>query len=222
MKKLFLLVALASLSSNTSFGQHSLSITGGWTFSTLYKIGTPTAFEHHYYYSDLFDFSLIHFPNFNLKYNYNAQAFRFSTGLSFLSIGTRDYFWKGTRWAYLYLTVPVLVGRRFKFSKHHSLALEGGIEAGTSVMMVGDLVNAAKFKETLPYVGLILNIENSYKRFIFGIRGHLGLNNFDYYVFSTPQETIYFKHISGTVYIGYTFWDSHKAKIRRQQRAKKS
>lgn len=212
---------LVAFINTTNFAQHNLSVTGGWTFSTLYKIGTTEAFEDHYYYSDLYDFALIHFPSLNLKYNYRHQTFRFSIGISFLSMGTRDYFWKGTRWAYLYLTIPVLAGHQFKLSENCALVIEGGIEAGASVMIVGDLVNLSKFEKTLPYIGLVFGLESNYKRFILGTSFHLGLNNFDNSSGTTRQETIYFRHIGGTVYIGYTFWDSAKAKEKRQKRLTK-
>ncbi|MGH1339729.1 MAG: hypothetical protein ACRBFS_26660 [Aureispira sp.] len=218
MKNIIVIFFLFFESCTTSFAQHQLSVTGGWTFSTLYKVGTKEAFETSYYYANLFRFSSIHLPNLNFKYNYHHRSLRFSTGISFLSLGTRDYFWQGTDWAYLYLTVPLLIGHQFKLSNQWSLVTEGGVEIGTSLDKVGSMVSAIHIGKKLPYIGLVLGVESNYKRFVLGIRGHLGVNDFYHFEFNAQQETLYFKHIGGTLYLGYTFWDSKKAKERRERR----
>lgn len=220
MKTISVVIALIFFFYTTIEAQHRLSITGGWTFSSLYKTGTPKAFENHYYYADLFRFSPIHMPDLGIKYTYQYKFFRFSTGISFLSLGTRDFFWKGTGWAHLYLLVPLLFGRQFEVTKNFTFTLEGGLEAGTSIMNVGSIIILGR-EQSRPYLGLSIGIEGQYKRFFIGMRGHLGLNNFDYYTFNAQQETLYFKHMGGTLYLGYTFWDSKKARERRDRRRNK-
>ena len=221
MKKLITLVLLTLTTVENSFAQHSLSVNGGWTFSTVYKVGAPEAFKAIANLSHWHNFSPFHIPNLNLAYQYNHKTFRLSTSISFLSLGTRDFIWHGTEWAYMYLTFPVLFGYQMKLPKDFSLVLEGGTEIGTSIMNVGSVVSLAKIGKTRPYIGLALGVEVKYKRFICGFRGHFGLNNFDDIPSDKPEETLYFKHIGGTLYLGYTFWDSQKAKERRERRLKK-
>lgn len=206
---------------NNNQAQHQLSIQGGWNFSSLYKVGSRETIQASTFNAEIFAFTPIHLPYLGVKYNYNLPSsnLRFSTGISFLSMGAMDFFWKGTRWAYLYLTVPLMVGTSFKVSDQVNLAIEGGVEGGASLTNVGDLENAARIGQTRYYAGILLGGEFNYKRMSLGIRGHLGVNNFDRWVFTAIQETMYFRHIGGTVYIGYTFWDSAKAKQKKQLKA---
>jgi len=202
-----ILILLFAFSSNFLSAQHSISVTGGWTFSTLYKVGSKAALNSDSYKPT---YPFFHAGNIGAKYEYNHQSFRLSTGLSVLSLGSND-FW-GLDIAYMYLTVPVLFGYQKNFSKDLSLVIEGGGEAGVSISNVGSVEVLGRRGKTRYYVGLLLGIEGKYKRFSFGARFHLGLNDFEDYTNFSTQETVYFKNIGTTIYLGYTIWDSSKVK----------
>ncbi|MBL4648348.1 MAG: hypothetical protein JKY03_01360 [Aureispira sp.] len=216
--KNIILVLLLSFSSNLLSAQHSLSITGGWTFSTFYKVGTKEALKASSYYADLYEFTPFHTLNINVKYEYTHQSFRLSTGLSLLSIGSNDYFFEGFENVYMYLTVPVLFGYKKDFSKDISLVIEGGAEAGPSLANVGSVVNLAKRGQTRYYIGLIFGVEGKYRRFSLGARFHLGLNDFEKEYFNKEKDVMYLKHIGGTIYLGYTIWDSSRVKKRNKKK----
>lgn len=210
--KNIILILLLFFSNNLLSAQHTISITGGWTFSTLYKVGNKEALKADARYG-LYNFSLFHAGNISAKYEYSHQSFRLSTGLSLLSLGTNGYFFKDGDLAHMYLTVPVLFGYKTNFSKDLSFVIEGGAEAGPSVMNVGSVVTSSRMNLTRRfYMGILLGLEVKYRRFSLGIRFHLGLNDFEEHTFSRNEETLYLKHIGGTIYLGYTIWDSSKVK----------
>jgi len=216
MKNIILVLLLIFYNSILS-AQHSISVTGGWTFSTLYKVGNEEAFKADAFYG-LYNFSLFHAGNINAKYEYTHQSFRLSTGLSLLSLGANGYFSKDGDIAYMYLTVPVLFGYKTTFSENLSLVIEGGGEVGVSVSRVGSVEVLGRRGKTRYYVGLLFGVEGKYKRFSFGARFHLGLNDFEDHTFSRNEETLYFKHIGSTIYLGYTIWDSSKAKQKKEKK----
>ena len=212
MKNIIFLTILFAFSSSLLSAQHSISVTGGWTFSTLYKVGNKEALKADSRYG-LYNFSLFHAGNINAKYEYTHQSFRLSTGLSLLSLGTNGYFFKDGDIAHMYLTVPVLFGYKKSFSKDLSLVVEGGAEGGPSVMNVGSVVTSSRMSQTRRYyVGLLLGLEVKYRRFSLGARFHLGLNDFEEHLFNNNQDALYLKHIGGTIYLGYTIWDSSRVK----------
>ncbi|BDS10806.1 hypothetical protein [Aureispira anguillae] len=196
------------------WGQHSISINGGWTYSNLYQLATKEAFEASYYHKELFDFGVVHMPFLGMKYEYIYHSLRLSTGINVLSMGANHYYLEGAENIYMYLTFPIIVGYQFNFKNNYSLVLEGGVEGGTSIANVGSVVALARYKQTRPYIGLLLGLEGKYKRFSLGAKFHLGLNVFDKFVFGATydDDTLYFKHIGGTVYLGYTLWNSSQSK----------
>ncbi|WMX12864.1 MULTISPECIES: hypothetical protein [unclassified Aureispira] len=215
--KNIILILLFTFSSSFISAQHNISATAGWTVSTLYKVGTRAALNTSSYYADLYEFTPFYTLNINVKYEYTYNLFRLSTGFSLLSLGANDYFFKGFENVFMYLTIPVLLGYKKNFSKEISLVIEGGSEFGLSLANVGSVINAAKKGQTRPYIGLLFGIEGKYKRFSLGARFHLGLNDFEQHTFSSKNETIYFKHIGSTIYLGYTIWDSSKVKKKKQK-----
>lgn len=211
--KNIILALLFVCSNSLLFAQHSISVTGGCTFSTLYKTGSKAALNS-YSYKPTYPF--FYAGNIGAKYEYRHQSFNLSTGLSLLSLGSND-FW-GLDIAYMYLTVPVLFGYKKNFSKDWSLVIEGGGEVGGSVSRVGSVEVLGRRGQTRYYLGLLLGVEGKYKRFSFGARFHLGLNDFEDHTFSRSQETVYFKHIGSTIYLGYTIWDSSRIKKKKKSK----
>lgn len=216
MKNIIIVLLLTFYSSLLS-AQHRISVTGGWTFSTLYKVGNEEALKADSHYG-LYDLSLFHAGNINVKYEYNYQSFRLSTGLSLLSLGANDFFSRGFDIAYMYLTVPILFGYKKDFSKDLSLVIEGGGEAGGSVSRVGSVEVLGRRGQTRYYVGLLFGVEGKYRRFSLGARFHLGLNDFEEEYFNKEKDVMYLKHIGGTIYLGYTIWDSSRVKKKNKKK----
>ena len=198
-------------SSFTALGQHSLSVNTGWTFSNLYKVGTEQTFKSASYYDESLNLTLYHAPYVDINYNYLHNNFRLSTGLSALSVGANNYVLESAV-AYMYLTAPLLVGYQVNFSDRFSLVIEGGGEAGFNLLGLGSVTLASKMNTVFPYLGALFCLEGKYKKFHLGARFHLGLNTFTEERFNNGQNVMHLRHIAGTVYIGYTFWDSSQPK----------
>jgi len=215
MKNIILVIIFTS-NISLVLAQHSISVTGGWTFSTLYKVGNKEALKADALYG-LYNLSLFHAGNISTKYEYSYNMFRLSTGLSLLSLGANDFFSKNFDIAYMYLTIPALFGYKKNFSKDLSLVIEAGGEAGVSVSRVGSVEVLGRRGKTRYYVGLLLGIEGKYKRFSFGARFHLGLNDFEDHTFSRNEETLYLRNIGSTIYLGYMIWDSSRVKKKKEK-----
>jgi len=83
---------------------------------------------------------------------------------------------------------------------------------------VGSVVNLAKRGQTRYYLGLLFGVEGKYRRFSLGARFHLGLNDFEKEYFNKEKDVMYLKHIGGTIYLGYTIWDSSRVKKKKKKK----
>lgn len=209
MKPLFVIVLFLFFGSHTIYAQHSISINAGWTISNLYKVASIETFNNASYYDEHLNLTLFDAPYASINYNYLHNNFRLSTGLSALSLGANNYIlYSGV--GYMYLVAPILAGYQVNFSEKFSMVIEGGADVGLGISRVASVSLPSKVGVARPYIGMVFGLEGKYKRFSLGAKFHLGLNVFEEVTYNKGQNVMHLKHIGGTVYIGYTLWDSSK------------
>jgi len=190
--------------------QYKISANGGWTISKLQKQMAPSL-KPGVIYNELYAFPVHHAPYLSFEYEYDWKSWHFSTGLSFMSLGTGEFMFDDTPWTGDYISIPLAIGLNWDLPKGFGLTLETGIEAGLDLEISYVTFNAHK-KRIKGNVNLILGIEGNWKRFRLGVRAQGGVTEFE--IIGQNRDLV-LRHSAITTYIGYTFWDSKKAKERR-------
>lgn len=200
---------------NNSQAQHKISAYGGWTMSKIQKRIDP-ALKKGAIYDEFYAFPILHAGYMGLEYEYDWKFFRFSTGLSYVILGSSEFVFRDTPWETWYITVPVIGGVKWDLPHNFGLTLEAGVEVGFEIA-TGILVSTAAYN---PWgnVNAVLGVEANWKQFRFGTRLQYGLTKFR--IMGSRQE-ITLRHSALTTYIGYTLWDSEKAHHRRAKRLSK-
>jgi len=195
-----------------AFSQSKFSGYTGWTASKIqakrisnnYPI-TPVE-ESHY------TLPILHTFYGAVEYEYDFKMLRFSTGLSFLTLGTNDYFLSPVQtWRTWYTNVPLILGVKFNLPHDIRFIIESGVELG---LESGSDINALSQDrgKYLFHVNAVTGIELEWNRFRLGSRLQIGLTTF-----RNIQETS-LSHSAITTYVGYTLWDSQLAKEKRKKR----
>lgn len=198
--------------------QHNISLQGGLTISNLQKYGTKSALESMSFYSDIYTTIPFYCPYLSLEYEFDYKKYRFSTGLSLLGLGANNFVFDNHSTAEMYLTLPLLAGIKWDLPKNFSITVEMGVELGIRVFNIGNVVLAKNTGRIGGNIGAVAGLETGWKNFRLGARLHIGLT--DYFIWETSgsDEKVYFKHASGTVYLGYTLWKSGNAKKRKLEK----
>lgn len=199
---------------NTSFAQHQISIHGGWTVSNLQKYGDQVKIQRISAPGAMFATRIYHFPYLAGAYEYDWEAFRFSTGLSFLTLGADNYFIPDEAVASMYLTVPLMVGRKWKLSDKTSLTASLGAEFGVRLMSTATITLASDMIRVRGNINAAGGLELQHKRFKFGAKLHIGLVNYSHW---GTNPRVHFRHSGITTYIGYLLWQRPTKKQKQRQ-----
>lgn len=217
--KYILSLLIAICISNASVGQSKINIYGGWTPSKILVYATEEL-RQRTYFSDLYRLPVYHSPYFALNYEYTHKSFVFTTGLSCFVLGTSEFFLADHSMAMMYINIPLFGGHKWNFSKGWGLKIEGGAEVGVGALNMGLVTFLSTANQTRMNVNLTLGVEGEWKRLRFGTRVQVGVTDYQE-VGPSPTARGVLRHSAITTYIGYTLWDSVKAKERRKKRLNK-
>lgn len=201
--KIFLSSILLLFIVTFATAQHQISIHGGWTISNLQKYGDKAEIKKISAKGAMFDTRIYQFPYLAAAYEYDWGAFRFSTGLSFLTLGADNYFLPNEAVASMYLTVPLMAGRKWQLSDNTSLTASLGAEFGVRLMSTATITLASDAFRVRGNINAAGGLEVQHKRFKFGAKLHVGLTNYGSWG-TTPR--VYFRHSGITAFIGYVLW----------------
>ncbi|MGH1335801.1 MAG: hypothetical protein ACRBFS_06705 [Aureispira sp.] len=190
--------------------QSSLDIQIGWTFSNVRVLYDKSTVRLGPVADEFLLFDPLHRSFLGLTYTYQIQRVHLSTGLSLLILGASDIPAAPDHpWINTYFTTPFMIGYSFSLSKKIPLKLtiRTGIDLGYRLGngVLGD-------EKWWGLLNLTTGLELTWRCFKLGTRGHWGMNNFFEY------RPFHYHHTGLTTYLGYTFWDSKKAKAKRLER----
>lgn len=210
---LFLLIWMPA----TIQAQHNIALQAGITISNLQKYGSKVALENISLYGDIYNTTPLYCSYLSVEYEFDYKSYRFSTGLSFLSMGANRFVFEDSNTGEAYLTIPILAGKKWTLPKDFSITVEIGIEPGIRILNIGQVALASRNKIG-GNIGAAMGVEASWKNLRIGARLHIGLT--DYFIWETSgsDEKVYFKHASGTVYLGYTLWKSGEVEKRKLEK----
>jgi hypothetical protein len=208
MKILFAIFIYILININISHAQHSISIHGGGSVSNLQKYGTPTALEGAGVYSDLFSTTPYFSPYLGGEYEFHFEPYIFSAGISFLTIGADNFFYKNYSTAEMYLTLPLLIGRKWEVSNDFSISAKAGFDLGWKILNFGEIASAGNIDKANANIGAAGVVQVNWKRTSFGARLHVGLSNYFSWNVNNSKEQVHFRHSAVTLYVGYTLWKS--------------
>ena len=225
MKKIiFIIIFSLGVFINLS-AQHNISINGGLSISNLQKYGSPSALKKISVHNELFSTTPYYCPFLGLEYEFDFKRYRFSSGLSFLTMGANDFVFSNETTAEMYLSLPLLAGIKWPISSKTSIMIEAGAEFGLQILNMGTVLLGSRINKINGNIGLVAGIEGAWKNLRFGTRFHLGLTDYFSWDVNNGKDIIHFKHASITIYLGYTLWNSKRSKERRlkrkQQKGKK-
>jgi hypothetical protein len=190
---------------NNSQAQHKISTYAGWTASQAqnYEKDTP--------YKEIS--GTLHMPYLGFEYEYDWKKLRFSTGLSFTTLGRSMSTEKQMAVGSMYVNLPIIAGIQFDLPKNWGLTLEAGAEVGLELSSISVVIYAGDYNHKIgSNVNAVAAVETQWKQFRFGTRLQVGLTTY------TPWRMgVNYKHLGLTTYLGYTLWDS---KIVEEKRAK--
>lgn len=218
MKSFSIILLLIICNSYHISAQHNISIQGGVSISNLQKYGSKTALQGAGVYSDLFSTTPYVAPYLGVEYEFHFKPYVFSTGISFLTIGASDFFYKGYNTAEMYITVPILVGRRWLLPKNFAITARLGFDLGWKVLNFGDVATAGNMNRANGNIGAAGVLQGTWKKFSLGARIHVGLTNYFSWDVNNNKEQIHFRHSAVSVYLGYKIWDSSVVKAKKSKR----
>lgn len=192
---------------NNSQAQHKISAYGGWTASKTQNYQDPV-------YNEVY--AVLHMPYLGFEYEYDYKKLRFSTGLSFTTLGRNMSIEKQIPIGAMYANLPIIVGIQFELPKNWGFTIETGAELGLQLSSVSPIAYGGDPNKREANINAILGLETQWKAFRFGTRLQIGLTTF------MPWKTwANDKHLGITTYLGYTLWDSKIAKEKRVKRLSK-
>jgi len=212
MKKIQLIIILVSFLALSVHAQHKISAYGGWTMSKL-QSQIHEGFKKGALYNQLNRFPVLHAEYFSFEYEYSWKRFQFSTGWSWVVMGTSNHPLVGFAWKNWYITLPIYGGMHWEFPKDWGLTVETGVEIA---YQQGVGLYDGGTGSLWGNINAVLGVEGNWKRFRFGTRLQIGVTKFRVYA---GESTL--RHSGLTTYIGYTLWDSEKAYHRRAKRLSK-
>ncbi len=193
--------------------QHEVGAIGGYTLSkarALYRADHQPSFVD----KDFTEFSFCHTPYIGVFYQHTHKRMILQTGFSSTIIGAGNKPWSNPGdtypWYHYYLTVPLMVGYQLPVNKHWYLNFKGGLDLG--LQWGQPFIAVYGQPKYWGHIGAAAGVELEWKRYRLGVRGMWGLTDF---IVLPPFR---YRHTALTTYIGYTFYDSEKAKIRRSKR----
>lgn len=213
---IFILFSITSISTSC-IAQHSISIKGGMTISNLQKYGNEQALKDiNLYYDGMFNTTPFYNPYLSLEYAFDYKPFRISSGLSLLSLGANNFIEKNSSTGKIYLTIPLLIGRKWRIVNNFSITAEIGGNFGLKILNIGDVELAKSMDRIEGDIGITGGLETSWKKIKLGTKLQIGLTNyFDWTTqINNNTQRVDFRHSSITFYIGYTLWSSTKNKIK--------
>lgn len=188
--------------SSVCYGQSQISVQAGWTAAQVRAYERSSNGMQNLV--DLADFPILHSAYIGAEYEYDYRKLHVSTGLSFMTFGSKADPFFGHPWPIFYWVVPVLGGYKTTVAKDLDLLAEAGVDLG--LQQGQDFVNVDYYRFN---VNVVVGAELHWKRFCLGTRFHWALTNFRVF------EPFSYKHTAITTYIGYTLWDHKKCKTRR-------
>ena len=225
MKKIiFIIIASLGIVINLSAQQHNIALNSGFSISNLLKYGSPAALKTiNVYYGELFNTSPYYSPFLGIEYEFDFKRCRFSSGLSFLTMGADDFFFPNEPTGVTYLSLPLLAGIKWPISSKTSIMIEVGAEFGIEILNIGTVTPGNRFFNKINgkiegNIGLVAGLEGAWKNLRFGTRFHLGLTDYTTWDVNYGKDITYFRHYSITIYLGYTIWNAEKSKERRLKR----
>lgn len=136
-----------------------------------------------------------------------------------LTLGSSSVFIKNLALAELYLTIPLIFGKKWNLPKNWSLTAALGFEVGVYRSAVSGVTFMGKSDWNM---NAILGLEANWRRFRFGARLQVGLTIYEViYNVKDRSKDIALRHSGLTVYLGFTLWDSKKSKGWRAKRLAK-
>lgn len=204
---LFFTFILSFFYYNNSQAQHKISAYGGWTASQTQNYQAPI-------YNEIY--AALHMPYLGFEYEYDYKKLRFSTGLSFTTLGRSMSSEKQIPIGAMYANLPIIAGIQFELPKNWGFTIEAGAELGIQLSPISAIIYAGDPNKIESNINAIVGIETQWKAFRFGARLQIGLTTF------MPWRTwANDKHLGITTYLGYTLWDSKIAKEKRAKRLAK-
>lgn len=174
--------------------EHRVQLQAGWTVSSIQRYATtPTLFE-----SSFIDNRVpFHAPFVEVAYEYGftqinpCNHWQLSTGVSVVTLGSnRSNVLSPLPYSDSYLTLPILLGHRWRFDRRWHLTVQAGAEVGWALVR-----RQAALGTTWGNINAVVAAEIGWHRFKLGTRLQVGLT--DYRII----DDALFRHGGLTTYI---------------------
>lgn len=189
---LWLLLGLTQASAQ----EHRIQVQAGWTASSIQRYAaTPTLFQSTF----VDNRAPFHAPFVGVAYEYGftqidpCNHWQLSTGLSVATFGSnRSNVASPLPYSESYLTMPLLLGHRWRFDRRWHLTVQAGAEIGWALVR-----RQVALGNTWGNINAVAAVEIGWHRLKLGTRLQVGLT--DYRII----DDALFKHGGLTTYISY-------------------